>query len=65
MISFIKMYDTPAYFLETAEKEVQDTSCRGSEGAPPALKVPQDWRIQGVDKDFFSSLYIDGEKAVR
>jgi hypothetical protein len=27
---------------ETAEKEVQDTSCRGSGGVPQIKKVPQD-----------------------
>ena len=35
---------------DTAEKEVQDTSCRGSGGCPPALKVPQDWGIRGLIK---------------
>ena len=30
---------------ETAEKEVQDTSCRGSGDVPQLYKVPQDWGI--------------------
>ena len=30
---------------ETDEKEVQDTSCRGSGGDPQIKKVPQDWGI--------------------
>ena len=38
-----------AFIYETAEKEVQDTSCRGVWWCPPTLKVPQDWGIQGVD----------------
>jgi hypothetical protein len=33
---------------ETSEKEVQDTSCRGSGGAPPALKVPQELGFRGL-----------------
>jgi hypothetical protein len=36
------------YSIETAEKAVQDTSCRGSGGAPPDMKVPQDWGIRGL-----------------
>jgi hypothetical protein len=35
---------------ETAEKEVQDTSCRGSGGVPQLYKVPQDWGIRGLIK---------------
>jgi hypothetical protein len=38
------------YMIETAEKEVQDTSCRGSGGVPAALKVPQDWGIRELIK---------------
>ena len=37
-----------AFIIETAEKEVQDTSCRGSGGVPPDLEVPQDWGIRGL-----------------
>jgi hypothetical protein len=33
---------------ETAKKEVQDTSCRGSGGCPLAIKNPQDRGIQGL-----------------
>ena len=32
-------------YILTAEKEVQDTSCRGSGGVPQLKKVPQDWGI--------------------
>ena len=39
-----------ALLKETAEKEVQDTSCRGSGGVPAALKVPQDWGIRELIK---------------
>jgi hypothetical protein len=28
-------------FLETAEKDVQDTSCRGSGGVPQLNKIPK------------------------
>jgi hypothetical protein len=41
---------------ETAEKEVQDTSCRGS-GCPPALINPSRLGEQGVDRGYFSNLY--------
>ena len=34
---------------ETAEKEVQDTSCQGSGGVPQLYKVHQDWGIRGLD----------------
>jgi len=34
--------------IETAVKEVQDTSCRGSGGVPQFFKVPQDWGIRGL-----------------
>ena len=51
---------------QTAEKEVQETSCWGSgacpepvEGVPPPASIlPQEWGIEGVDEDFFSSLQI-------
>ena len=33
---------------ETAEKEVQDTSCRWCGGVPQLKKVPQDWGIRGL-----------------
>jgi len=33
---------------ETAEREVQDTCCRGSGGAPRIKKIPQDWGIRGL-----------------
>ena len=33
---------------ETAEKEVQDTSCWGSGGVPQIIKIPQDWGIRGL-----------------
>jgi len=33
---------------KTAEKEVQETSCRGSGGIPQIKKVPQDWGIRGL-----------------
>jgi len=43
---------------------VQETSCWGSgacpepvEGVPPASIFPQEWGIEGVDEDFFSSLH--------
>ena len=49
---------------ETAEKEVQDTSCRGVWGCPPALKVPQDWGIEGVDCNYFSSPKQINEQSV-
>jgi hypothetical protein len=36
--------------LEVTEKEVQDTSCRGSDGIPQLEKVPQSWGIRGLIK---------------
>jgi len=33
---------------ENAEKEVQDTSCPGVWGCPPAPKAPQDWGTRGL-----------------
>jgi hypothetical protein len=33
--------------MENAEKEVQDTSCRGS-GGGSFRKAPQDWGIRGL-----------------
>jgi hypothetical protein len=33
---------------ETAEKEVQDTSCRGSGRHPQFKKIPQSWGIRGL-----------------
>jgi hypothetical protein len=33
---------------KAAEKEVQDTSCRGSGGVPQIKKIPQDWGIRGL-----------------
>jgi len=35
-----------AQITETAEKEVQDTSCWGSGGV--AYKAPQDWGLSGL-----------------
>jgi hypothetical protein len=36
--------------LETAEQEVQDTSCWGSGGVPHLNKIPQDWGIRGFNE---------------
>ena len=47
--------------IETSEKEVQDTSCRGNWGCPPDLKIPQDWGIKGVDCDFSNTLQSDSD----
>ena len=52
-------------FNEDAEKELQDTSCRGSGGVPQLQKSPKDWGIQGVDHDYFSSLLISGTDKYR
>ena len=38
------------YTLEATEKEVQDTSCRGSGGVPQLKNIPQDWGIRGLIK---------------
>ena len=35
-------------YSENPEKEVQDTSCRGSGGVPQFKKAPQDWVIRGL-----------------
>ena len=53
--AFTKLYDLKQKAKqelqkETAEKEVQDTSCRGSGGVPQLYKVPQDWGIRGLIK---------------
>jgi hypothetical protein len=53
-----------AQFLETAEKEVQDTFCRGS-WVPPALKLPKDLRYRGLIKtisEFSRSTIETGQK---
>ena len=45
----IELHIIPTYnYVETAEKEVQDTSCRGSGGVPQFKKIPQDWGIRGL-----------------
>jgi hypothetical protein len=33
------------YCIEVVEKEVLDTSCRGSGGVPQLLKIPQGWGV--------------------
>ena len=40
-------------YLRAFEKEVQETSCRGSGGVPQFQKVPQDW---GIAREFSMSL---------
>ena len=47
-----------ASLAKIAEKEVQDTSCRGSAGCPPTLKVPQDWGIRGLIKTIQESVNV-------
>jgi hypothetical protein len=42
--------------MEIAEKEVKDTSCWGSGGASPAIKIPQDWGIRGLIETYFNNL---------
>ena len=43
---------------ETAEKEMQDASCRESGGAPQFKEVPLDWGIRGLIKTISAfSLY--------
>jgi hypothetical protein len=39
---------TQNLLIESAEEEVQDTSCPGIWGCPPAVKIPQDWGIRGL-----------------
>ena len=43
---------------EAAEKEVQDTSCRGSGGVLQFNKVPQDWGIRGLMENVAAVSYI-------
>jgi hypothetical protein len=41
---------------ETAEKEVQDTSCRGSGGVPQLLNSPKPGGYRGLIKDISAFL---------
>ena len=45
------------YIIEIAEKEVQDTVCRESGGAPQLYEVPQDWGIKGLIETISAVLF--------
>jgi len=50
MISYLSIPPVMALlaYEGIAEKEVQDTSCRGSGGVPQIKQVPQDWGSRGL-----------------
>jgi hypothetical protein len=42
--------------METVKKRGTGYFLLGAWGCPPALKLPQDWGVKGVDQDYFSVL---------
>ena len=48
LFQYLQVQHPLSHCIETAEKEVQDTTCRGSGGVPQLSKVPQDWGIRGL-----------------
>jgi len=53
------LFNSHANILENAEKEVQDTSCRGGLGVSPIFRSAQDWGIRGLIEIISAVSYDD------